>query len=253
MSGAVVDDVMNVHFIGRVETCYDEKFGTPRQSGVVGSAWGRIVFVDAYQGEDFIRGLEGFSHLWLVFVFHESAGQSSGGGVKATVRPPRLGGNEKVGVFASRSPFRPNPIGLSLVRLERVEVTADVGCVVHVSGVDLVSGTPLLDIKPYIPYCDFVGGGDENDVVLSGYVSGAPERMDVMWCDGVADDLGGDLVSLISETVAVDPRPAYHDDEREYGCLISGVNVRWQVVDVEAGIEKDGFVRVVKILSCTRG
>jgi tRNA (adenine37-N6)-methyltransferase len=237
---------MNVHEIGWVETCYDEKFGTPRQSGVVNSAWGKIRFVVDYQSADFIRGLEGFSHLWLVFVFHESALQSSGkdgaGNVKATVRPPRLGGNEKVGVFASRSPFRPNPIGLSLVRLERVEVTDDSGCVVHVSGVDLVSGTPLLDIKPYIPYCDSVEVGGK-DLLKSGYVDGAPENLPVEWADGVEVEDG--LKMLITDTVAVDPRPAYHDDEREYGCLISGVNVRWQVVTEDGG-------RVVKILSCTK-
>ncbi len=240
-----------MHSIGRVETCYDEKFGTPRQSGVVDSAWGRIVFEEAYQGVDFIRGLEGFSHLWLVFVFHGSAEQSSGV-VKATVRPPRLGGNEKVGVFASRSPFRPNPIGLSLVRIERIETCPDLGSVVHVSGVDLVSGTPLLDIKPYIPYCDSVGGEDE---VRSGYVSGTPEKMSVVWDDGVREGMEASLVKLVTDTVAVDPRPAYHNDEREYGCLISGVNVRWQVMEV-AGIgagevSEEGRVRVVKILSCT--
>ncbi|MGJ8657217.1 MAG: tRNA (N6-threonylcarbamoyladenosine(37)-N6)-methyltransferase TrmO [Akkermansiaceae bacterium] len=236
---------MNVQEIGWVETCYDEKFGTPRQSGVVGAAWGKISFHVDYQSADFIRGLEGFSHLWLLWVFHESALQSSGV-VKATVRPPRLGGNEKVGVFASRSPFRPNPIGLSLVRLERVEVTATGGNIVHVSGVDLVSGTPLLDIKPYIPYCDSVSVDEVDaggkDFLRSGYVDGAPESLAVEWCEGVV--VNEEMRKLITETVAVDPRPAYHDDEREYGCLIAGVNVRWQVVSGNSG-------RVVKILSCT--
>lgn len=239
---------MNVREIGWVETCYDEKFGTPRQSGVVDSAWGKISFHVDYQSADFIRGLEGFSHLWLVFVFHESAGQSSGAGnVKATVRPPRLGGNDKVGVFASRSPFRPNPIGLSLVRLERVEVTTDQGCVVHVSGVDLVSGTPLLDIKPYIPYCDSVESGGK-DSLRSGYVDGAPKNLPVEWADGVEVEEG--LKRLINATVSVDPRPAYHDDEREYGCLISGVNVRWQVVN--GGDDRAKGERMVKILGCAK-
>ncbi|MFT5904997.1 MAG: tRNA-Thr(GGU) m(6)t(6)A37 methyltransferase TsaA [Cryomorphaceae bacterium] len=239
---------MNIHEIGWVETCYDEKFGVPRQSGVVGSAWGKISFHEDYQSANFIRGLEGFSHLWLVFVFHQAVNQSSTGGkVKATVRPPRLGGNEKVGVFASRSPFRPNPIGLSLVKLERIEASAK-GSVLHVSGVDLVSGTPLLDIKPYIPYCDSVSkqGGE---IVQSGYVNGAPENLAVEWGDEVEVDPG--LKQLITETISVDPRPAYHNDEREYGCLIAGVNVRWQVI---GGLDSkaDRADRVVKILSCAR-
>jgi hypothetical protein len=127
------------------------------------------------------------------------------------------------------------------VKLERVELTADQGSILHVSGVDLVSGTPLLDIKPYIPYCDSVSEQDGENV-RSGYVNGAPESLPVEWSDEVV--IAEDLRQLIADTISVDPRPAYHDDEREYGCLIAGVNVRWQVV---------GSVdRVVKILSCTR-
>lgn len=233
---------MKMQEIGWVETCYDEKFGVPRQSGVVGSARGKITFQEDYQSADFIRNLDGFSHLWLVFIFHQALNHAAvQGAVKATVRPPRLGGNERVGVFASRSPFRPNPVGLSLVKLERVELTSDQGSILHVSGVDLVSGTPLLDIKPYIPYCDSVSeqGGE---TVRSGYVNGAPETLPVEWFDELV--IAEDLKQLITETISVDPRPAYHDDEREYGCLIAGVNVRWQVVG--------SLDRVVKILSCTR-
>ena len=227
---------MNIHEIAKIETCYFEKFGTPRQSRVVSSAWGKIVFSKEYQNVDFLKSIEGFSHLWLIFVFHESIKEHTP--PKAMVRPPRLGGNDKVGVFASRSPFRPNPIGLSLVKLEKIELTKDSGSVVHVSGVDLVSGTPLLDIKPYIPYCDSIG--ELPDDVKSGYVSGAPETMNVIWNDGVGVHLDSEFKSLVEETLAVDPRPAYHDDEREYGCLLSGVNIRWKVES-----------RVVKILSCT--
>jgi tRNA-Thr(GGU) m(6)t(6)A37 methyltransferase TsaA len=229
---------MDMLEIGWVETCYDEKFGVPRQSGVVGSAWGKITFHEDYQSKDFIRGLKDFSHLWLVFVFHQAVNESDSA-AKATVRPPRLGGNEKVGVFASRSPFRPNPIGLSLVKLERIETTSHNGSVLHVSGVDLVSGTPLLDIKPYIPYCDSISE-ESGEMVRSGYVCGAPETLPVEWKDGL--NIDGDLKKLITETMALDPRPAYHQDEREYGCLIAGVNVRWQVVG-----RTD---KVVKILSC---
>lgn len=238
-----------MHEIGWIETCYDEKFGIPRQSGVVGSAWGRVMFSEEFQSVDFIRGLDGFSYVWLIFLFHQSSG-ADGARAKAMVRPPRLGGNEKVGVFASRSPFRPNPIGLSLVRLERVETGGEDGTVLHVSGVDMVSGTPVLDIKPYISYCDSVeaGGGE---AVTFGYVAGAPEAMPVVWGDVSVDD---GMRVLISETLALDPRPAYHDDEREYGCLIDGVNVRWQVVDAasDGSDEELGGGRVVKILSCTK-
>ncbi len=226
---------MEVREIGYVESCYAEKFGTPRQSGVAGSAWGKIVFAEEYQHADYIRGLEGFSYLWLVFVFHESAKQAIHA-QSGLVRPPRLGGNEKVGVFASRSPFRPNPIGLSLVRIEKIEQMRVGGAVIHISGVDVVSGTPLLDIKPYIPYCDSVDGEVE-----TGYVRGAPEMMDVTWDSDVGGNLEAEHRMLIEETLAVDPRPAYHDDEREYGCLISGVNVRWKVVS-----------GLVEILSCAR-
>ena len=232
--------MLEMREIGWVETCYDEKFGVPRQSGVVKSAWGKITFHKDYQSTDFVRGLEGFSHLWLVFVFHQVVNDSSNES-RALVRPPRLGGNEKVGVFASRSPFRPNPIGLSLVKLERIETTEKNGSVLHVSGVDLVSGTPLLDIKPYIPYCDSVLPQD-GEIVLAGYVSGAPENLPVEWRDGL--EVEGELKQLITETISLDPRPAYHDDGREYGCLIEGMNVRWQVVG-----QAD---KVVKILSCEK-
>lgn len=231
---------MVIREIGWVETCYDEKFGVPRQSGVVESAWGKIIFHEDFQSPDFVRGLEGFSHVWLVFVFHQVVSEV-GNEVRALVRPPRLGGNERVGVFASRSPYRPNPIGLSLVKLEGVEVTKN-ETVLHVSGVDLVSGTPLLDIKPYIPYCDSVSS-EGGEMIRSGYVSGAPENLPVVWTDGLEVD--ETLKRLITETISLDPRPAYHDDEREYGCLIEGVNVRWQVMGMVGRADK-----VVKILSC---
>ena len=156
-----------------------------------------------------------------------------------------------MGVFASRSPFRPNPIGLSLVRIEKIEQTKDKGSVIHISGVDLVSGTPLLDIKPYIPYCDSVGGEGSNNV-CAGYVQGAPERMDVMWETGIIEDLNDDFKKLVEETLAVDPRPAYHDDEREYGCLVEGINVRWKVKISDGDDYSGRMSKVVKILSCAQ-
>ncbi|WP_300794079.1 tRNA (N6-threonylcarbamoyladenosine(37)-N6)-methyltransferase TrmO, partial [uncultured Akkermansia sp.] len=140
--------------VARVSTCYPDKFGVPRQSGLVPGARARLVFEPPFRHPDAVRGLEGFSHLWLVWVFSENVNK----GWSPTVRPPRLGGNVRMGVFATRAPFRPNPIGLSAVRLEKVELHPLDGPVLHLSGVDLVDGTPILDIKPYVPLADCIPG-----------------------------------------------------------------------------------------------
>lgn len=212
---------MNVEIIAHVKTCYGEKFGVPRQPGLVDEAWGELVFEPEFRNPDAIRGLEGFSHVWLVFVFHQAIRENW----SPTVRPPRLGGNEKVGVFASRSPFRPNPIGLSCVRLESIDLDHADGPVLKVRGVDLVDGTPILDIKPYIPYSDAL------PEAIAGFAQGAPICLDVKWKQGVDDKLDSNTRALIEKTLAIDPRPAYqHDDhDREYGCLINTWNVRWLV------------------------
>lgn len=211
---------MEIEPIGRVETCYREKFGVPRQSGLVLEAWGRVVFEEKYRGENFLRGIEGFSHLWLVFHFH-LASEKAGRG---TVRPPRLGGNERMGVFATRAPFRPNGLGLSVVELHRVDHAHPEGPVLEVCGVDLVHGTPLMDIKPYVPFCD-----SKSDAV-GGFVSGPPESMKVRWEQNFG--LEKWQVKLIEQTVGLDPRPAYIEDSaREYGCRIDAYEVRWRVVD----------------------
>ncbi|GAA5495746.1 tRNA (adenine(37)-N6)-methyltransferase [Rubritalea halochordaticola] len=201
--------------IGVVETCYPEKFGIPRQPGLVKSARGKVVFDEAFKNPDMIRGLEGFSHIWLVFVFHE-AGEKPG---RAMVRPPRLGGNERRGVFATRAPYRPNSIGLSVVELESIGEDGSL----YLKGVDLVDGTPLLDVKPYIPFCDAVPDA------RGGFVSGVPETMEVIWgCEQPEDP---EALEVIEESLAYDPRPAYKRDEeeREYGCAIAGYELRWQV------------------------
>ena len=219
--------------IGHVHTCYGEKFGVPRQPGLVKEAWGELVFEPEFQKPEALRALEGFSHLWLVFLFHQSIRTKW----KPTVRPPRLGGNERIGVFASRSPFRPNPIGLSAVMLEQVYLEHSSGPVLRLSGVDLVDGTPILDIKPYIPYADAI-----TDAV-GGYVNGAPSVLEVEWKEGVVGDIDSSEKALIEATLSADPRPAYQyqDEGREYGCLISGYNVRWRVADER-----------VLVISCTR-
>lgn len=196
--------------IGVVESCFGEKFGTPRQSGMVESACGRIVFSDEVDDEA-CRGLEEFSHLWLVFLFDQVDEEEA----RWLVRPPRLGGNEKKGVFATRSPFRPNRIGLSLVKFESVGVGS-----LEVSGLDLVDGTPILDVKPYLPYVESVPDAK------GGFAETAPVRMEVVF---QFDDLEGGDRRLISEALSLDPRPAYHDDpERIYGCLLAGYEVKWR-------------------------
>ena len=197
--------------IGVIESCFGEKFATPRQSGLVPSARGRIVFEDEVDPEA-CRGLEEFSHLWIVFVFDQVLQEE----VRWLVRPPRLGGNEKKGVFATRSPFRPNRIGLSLVRIEKVTPDA-----VEISGLDLVEGTPVLDLKPYLPYVESVPGA------VGGFAEEAPKSLAVEFPEELKGGFDGATREFVSEALALDPRPAYHrDPEREYGCLLAGYEVR---------------------------
>ena len=205
-----------------IRTPFAEKFGVPRQPGLAPSAKGRIVFEREFRNPDMLRGIEGFSHLWLIFGFHLAKGWSP------TVRPPRLGGNERVGVFASRSPFRPNSLGLSVVKFERVEITGDEGPVIHVSGADLVDGTPVFDIKPYVAYSDAIPDA------TSGFANTAPEvNLTVGFEPGVRETLekkSAGLSRLAEEVLAADPRPAFHDDPgREYGVTLSGVNIRFRI------------------------
>lgn len=215
---------INMKTIAHVRTCYGEKFGVPRQPGLVDDAWGEVVFEPEFRNADAVRGLEGFSHVWLVFVFHQAVRDEW----KPTVRPPRLGGNERVGVFATRSPFRPNPIGLSVVRLEGVDLDHPDGPMLKLRGVDLVDGTPILDIKPYLPFADSLPDAS------GGFADSAPDVLDVVWQTEEAPD--EPTKELITATLATDPRPAYQrsESDREYGCLISGLNVRWKVQDGRA-------------------
>ena len=221
---------MNIQPIAHIHTCYGEKFGVPRQSGLVNEAWGELVFEPEFRTPDAVRGLEGFSHIWLVFVFHQTMRNNW----KPTVRPPRLGGNERVGVFASRSPFRPNPIGLSVVKLDSIDFDHSDGPILNLRGVDLVDGTPILDIKPYIPYADAIPDA------TAGFAPSSPMLLEVKWNQGVIRKIDPNIRAVIESTLAIDPRPAYQNEEsREYGCLIEGLNVRWKVVG-----------KVVHILSC---
>lgn len=200
--------------IGWVESCFGEKFGTPRQSGIVPEAKGRIVFSDEVP-PGACRGLEEFSHVWIVFLFDQVEEKDA----RWFVRPPRLGGNEKKGVFATRSPFRPNRIGLSLVALDEVFDGA-----LEVSGLDLVDGTAVLDIKPYLPYAEALSDA------TGGFAKEAPEALEVDFSGEMMAGTSDQERGLIAGILSVDPRPAYHDDdERIYGCVIKGKNVKWQV------------------------
>lgn len=206
--------------VARIHSCFKEKFGTPRQSGIVSSAKGKIIFDPQFRNRDMIRGLAGFSHLWLLFLFHQSSEQ----GWHPTVRPPRLGGNERLGVWATRSPFRPNPIGLSSVRLEEIIEEGKDSPLLVVSGMDLVDGTPILDIKPYIPYTDSIPDA------RGGFAPETPLHLPVFISHAIRQEFPSDFIRLVEETLSLDPRPAYHNDPtRVYGLRLNDCNIKWQM------------------------
>ena len=206
-----------IHPIAHIRTDFTDKFGIPRQSGLVPELTARIVFEPEYREQEAVRGLEGFSHIWLIWCFSESVTDKW----SPTVRPPRLGGNVRMGVFATRSPFRPNPLGLSSVELEKIEFTSDRGPVLHVRGADLMDGTPIFDIKPYVAY------SDSHPDALSGFLGTATfKKLRVTLPDGISDALPEGLVDVLSN----DPRPRYHDDpERVYGMQYAGHEVKFRV------------------------
>ena len=205
--------------IAHIRTEFPEKFGIPRQSGLVEDLAGRVEFLPEYRIPEAFRGLEGFSHLWLLWCFTESRGWSP------TVRPPRLGGNQRVGVFASRSPFRPNPLGLSCVKLEGVDWSAPGGPALLVRGADLLDGTPIYDIKPYVPLADCrpqaVGGFSD------------PHREDCLQVDfppQLLEQVPAEKQAALLGVLAQDPRPSYHrDPQRVYGMAFAGMEVRFSV------------------------
>lgn len=225
---------MVIEPIAYMRTSFPEKFGIPRQSGLASNLKARVVFEPQYRNADAVRGLEGFSHIWLIWEF--SANRKSGW--QPTVRPPRLGGNAHMGVFATRSPFRPNPLGLSCVELEGIDADAADGPVLVVRGADLMDGTPVYDIKPYIKYAD------SRPHALCGYVEKLHERrlkvvIPSEMADGIMDK---SIMPSLVEVLQLDPRPSYHDDpERIYGLSFEGLNVRFRV--------SDGILEVVGITS----
>ena len=207
--------------IAHIHTDFPTKFGIPRQSGVVASLQGTVVFEPAYRNPDAVRGLEAFSHLWLIWEFSEAKRD----GWSATVRPPRLGGNVRKGVFATRSPFRPNPIGLSSVRLESIEMDSSLGPVLHVTGADLMDGTPIFDIKPYIAYTD------SHPEAVSGFAeTPADSLLEVDFPEELLQKVPEAQRECLKAVLAHDPRPQYQDDpERVYGMAYAHLEVRFKV------------------------
>ena len=206
------------------------KFGIPRQSGIVGQLKGEIHFLPEYRQPDFVRGLEGFDFIWLLWEFSANSHKAVG----STVRPPLLGGNEAMGVFATRSPYRPNPIGLSSVRIDRIDLECAEAPVIHVSGADLMDGTPILDIKPYVEYTDSHVG------VRSGFVDQHQWRyLEVKSDIDLAAIFSKEDLDVLTRLLSLDPRPHYHDDpSRIYGMPFAGRDVRFQVIgDVLTVIE----------------
>lgn len=209
--------------IAHIYTDFKTKFGLPRQSGLIEEISGKIVFEKQYRDENAFRGLEDFSHIWLLWEFSQSKRESW----SPTVRPPLLGGNKRIGVFATRSPFRPNPIGLSCVRLEKIDFTKDEGPVLYVKGSDLMNGTPIYDIKPYLPYCD------SRPDAVGGFTEDLGERR-------LAVEISEELLGRVPESkgrellqvLGGDPRPSYQSDpERVYGFSFADMEVKFKVSD----------------------
>lgn len=210
--------------IARYEGPLSQKFGVPRQAGIVEEIPGRIIFEPDYRDKQAFRGLEEFSHLWLIWVFSENKIQDK---FKPTIRPPRLKGVKRIGVWASRSPNRPNPIGLSAVKIESIDWDNELGPVISVSGADLVDGTPILDIKPYIVYADSIEGAK------SGFAQEKPsEKLDITW--GIESPFSTKDTAVLENILKQDPRPAYQDDpDRVYGMEYMGKNIRFKVAESE--------------------
>ena len=216
---------MNIEPVAFFRSPLTSKFGIPRQSGLADGLSGRIVFTPDFRREEAVRGLDGFDYLWLIWEF--SANPASADEAHLTVRPPRLGGNERVGVFASRSPFRPNRLGLSCVRIDRVELTAHEGPVIHVWGADLMDGTPIYDVKPYVAYAD------AHPDARSGFVDEHEwQPLQVEIPADVAAHFTADELQALREVLAQDPRPRFHTDpQRLYGMPFAGRDVKFSVAD----------------------
>lgn len=218
--------------IGLVNSPYKEKFAIPRQPGLVSSAKGSVKLLGAVNNCDVVRDLKQFSHIWLLFIFHETQSH----GWKPLVRPPRLGGNQKVGVLATRTTFRPNPIGMSVVKLDDIEIIGQ-DVILHISGLDLLDQTPIVDIKPYIPYCDSLPNAN------AGFAQTEPQsnitvkfsEQAQLTLQALKKDLP-ELSLLINQVLMQDPRPAYKQnttDNKVYGMNLYNLNIQWQMLDTQ--------------------
>ena len=210
-----------IQAIARMKSDFPTKFGIPRQSGLVEELRSTIVFEPDFRNSDALRGIEGYSHLWLIWQFSEAVRKDW----SPTVRPPRLGGNTRMGVFATRSPFRPNSLGLSCVRLLEVEQTTNFGTVLHVGGADLMDGTPIFDIKPYIAY------GDAHPEALGGFTNHAGDfLLHVNFPDNLLNRIPHDKRQALLGVLSHDPRPSYQrSSDRVYGLSFAGLNIRFRV------------------------
>lgn len=218
---------MDIQPIAHFESPLTSKFGIPRQSGLVDELTGRIVFEKPFRHSEAVRGMEDFDYLWLIWEFSgiHKAQSSKLNAQSLTVRPPRLGGNRRMGVFATRSPFRPNPLGLSCVRLDRVEEDPQLGPVIYVRGADLMDGTPIFDIKPYVVYAD------ARPEARSGFVDQTDwEPLEVIIPEEVAAAIPAEHLAALRAILSQDPRPAFHDDpERVYGMPFLDLDIRFKV------------------------
>ena len=222
---------IEMHIIARMKSDFPTKFGIPRQSGLVDTLRSTVIFEPQFRNTDALRGLDGYSHLWLIWQFSEAVRSEW----SPTVRPPRLGGNTRMGVFATRSPFRPNAIGLSSVKLLGLEETKTHGTVIHVAGADLMDGTPILDIKPYIPYTD------AHMDAIGGFTDQADDFLLQVNCSqALLRTVPKDKQAALLDVLSHDPRPTYQkDSDRIYGMDFAGFNVRFTV--------NDGLLQIIQI------
>ena len=214
---------VDIRIIARIKSDFPTKFGIPRQSGLVESLRSTIIFEPEFRNSDALRGIDDFSHLWLIWQFSEAVRKDW----SPTVRPPRLGGNTRMGVFATRSPFRPNAVGLSSVKLIGIENTTEYGTVIHVAGADLMDGTPIFDIKPYIPYADCHADA------TGGFTDSADSFiLNVQVADDLLRIVPEDKRQALLDVLSHDPRPSYQaDSDRIYGLTFADVNVRFRIKD----------------------
>ena len=220
---------MEITPIAHFRSAFPTKFGIPRQSGIVDELRGCIVFEPTYRNANALRGLEGFDYLWIIWEFsaNKLAKERSASSWQPTVRPPLLGGNTQMGVFATRSPYRPNPLGLSSVRIESIELTDKEGSVIHVLGADLMDGTPIYDIKPYVTYADCHPGA------RSGFVDERHwEELTVVFPESLQKVFTPENIAALTRVLALDPRPQYQDNpDKVYGMPYEGYDVRFRVVN----------------------